>query len=88
MYKRQNLEEVGQLSFEEQSKESGVSPAIDEVRRRFGTSAIGPAALVRDGRVGTLRRGQQAWGPGAEGPTEKADGKVEAVEDPITEPGA
>jgi DNA polymerase-4 len=82
-----NLEETSQLSFEDESKDSGVSPAIDEVRRRFGNSAIGPAALVRDGRVGTLRRGQQAWGPGAEGPPEKSDGKVEAVEDPITEPG-
>ncbi len=83
-----NLVEGTQLSFEDQSKEAGVSPAIDEVRRRFGASAIGPAALVRDGKVGTLRRGQQQWGPGAEGPAEKSDGKVGAVEDRNKEPGA
>lgn len=83
-----NLIEGSQLSFEDQSKEAGVSPAIDEVRRRFGASSIGPAALVRDGRVGTLGRGQQQWGPGAEGPSQKSDGKVEAVEDRKNEPGA
>jgi DNA polymerase-4 len=46
----------------------GASKAIDEIRKRFGAAAIGPASLVRagaDGRpsVVPLRRGQQQWGP-------------------------
>jgi DNA polymerase-4 len=37
--------------------------AVDEVRQRFGPSAIGPASLVgRDG-LKLTRRGRQQWGP-------------------------
>jgi DNA polymerase-4 len=40
--------------------------AVDEVRRRFGDRAVGPAALVgRDG-LRLRRRGDQQWGPGAD----------------------
>ena len=39
------------------------SRAVDEVRRRFGTEAIGPASLVRPGGLHLTRRGLQAWGP-------------------------
>lgn len=58
-----NLIEGSQLSFDDASSEGIVTPAVDEVRRRFGPGAIGPAALVDSGRVGVLRRGDQQWGP-------------------------
>ena len=46
------------------------SQAVDEIRKRFGSSSIGPASLVRTGADGRpalvpLRRGQQQWGPDA-----------------------
>ena len=45
---------------------SDADRAIDEVRRRFGDRAVGPAALVgRDG-LHLKRRGDQQWGPGEE----------------------
>ncbi len=37
--------------------------AMDEIRDRFGSDAIGPASSVRQGRVRTVRRGEQQWGP-------------------------
>lgn len=47
---------------------------IDEIRRRFGADAIGPARMLTPdaahpdgrGRVGPKRQGEQAWGPDAE----------------------
>ncbi|HUR48887.1 MAG TPA: DNA polymerase IV [Acidimicrobiales bacterium] len=59
-----NLVEGAQLSFEDASADATISPAVDEVRRRFGSDAIGPASLVESGKVGVLRRGDQQWGPG------------------------
>ena len=38
--------------------------AVDEVRRRFGPDAVGPAALVSDRGLRLKRRGEQQWGPG------------------------
>jgi DNA polymerase-4 len=38
--------------------------AVDEVRRRFGDDALGPASLVGEGGLGVKRRGDQQWGPG------------------------
>ena len=37
--------------------------AVDEVRRRFGDGAVGPASLVADGGLRVKRRGDQQWGP-------------------------
>ena len=37
--------------------------AMDEIRRRFGADAIGPASAVRAGRLRTVKRGEQQWGP-------------------------
>ena len=80
-----NLVEGAQLSFDDAAADSVVTPAIDEVRRRFGSGAIGPAALVDSGKVGVLRRGDQQWGPGRkppgrgapQGPVPEGDGRGE-----------
>ena len=39
------------------------SKAVDDVRRRFGDQAVGPAALVDDQGLRLKRRGEQQWGP-------------------------
>ncbi|MBW3536411.1 MAG: DNA polymerase IV [Actinobacteria bacterium] len=74
-----NLIEGSQLSFDDASSEGIVTPAVDEVRRRFGPGAIGPAALVDSGRVGILRRGDQQWGP-TKSPPDRADTKPDVPE--------
>jgi len=65
------------IADEAATRVAGVAPgwdeasqAIDEIRKRFGSSSIGPASLVRSGPDGRpalvpLRRGQQQWGPDA-----------------------
>jgi DNA polymerase IV len=42
---------------------SEASRAIDDVRERFGESAIGPASSVAGGRIRLVRAGTQQWGP-------------------------
>jgi DNA polymerase IV len=37
--------------------------AIDQVRRRFGAAAVGPASAVTDRGLRVKRRGDQQWGP-------------------------
>jgi DNA polymerase-4 len=41
--------------------------ALDEIRERFGPSAIGPGSAVRGGRMRVVRPGEQQWGPLAPG---------------------
>jgi DNA polymerase-4 len=44
-----------------------VAAAVDQVRRRFGDKAVGPAVLLGDGPDAGLRlrrQGDQQWGPG------------------------
>ncbi len=40
--------------------------ALDAIRDRFGDSAIGPASAVSAGKLRTVRRGAQQWGPDQE----------------------
>jgi DNA polymerase-4 len=42
-----------------------VSAAVDEVRRRYGDQAVGPASLVTGERLRLKRRGDTQWGPSA-----------------------
>ncbi len=39
------------------------SAAIDAIRERFGSTAIGPASTVSGGGMRLVRRGAQQWGP-------------------------
>ena len=39
---------------------------LDAIRDRFGDAAIGPASSVRAGKLRTVRRGAQQWGPDQE----------------------
>ncbi len=66
-----NLVERGseQLSFDDAGGGAGdtaglpVAQAIDDVRRRFGDAAVGPASLLRGGALKLKRQGDQQWGP-------------------------
>jgi DNA polymerase-4 len=50
----------------EQPDWAAATGALDEIRRRFGTSAIGPASALEGGRLRVVRQGEQQWGPQAE----------------------
>ena len=39
--------------------------ALDQIRDRFGSGAIGPASALEAGRLRVVRRGEQQWGPDA-----------------------
>jgi DNA polymerase-4 len=51
--------------------------ALDRIRERFGSSAIGPASALESGRLRVVRRGEQQWGPHAQAPAEPAPGRAE-----------
>jgi DNA polymerase-4 len=52
-----------QLRLDEASSVDDATSAVDDVRRRFGATAIGPASLVGPGGLSLVRRGLQQWGP-------------------------
>jgi len=61
-----------QLTLDEAADGPGwevASRAIDEIRERFGTAAIGPATVLGPGGLRPKVRGQQQWGPGEQPPT-------------------
>ncbi len=48
---------------------SDASAAVDAIRERFGTTAIGPASTVTRRGLRLVRRGAQQWGPDHDRPT-------------------
>jgi len=55
-----------QLTFDDLAADQGwetVSGAVDEVRRRFGSAAIGPASGMDGGPVSGSRPHERPWGP-------------------------
>ena len=63
-----NLVEDGarQLSLDDVGDEaawSDASRAIDAIRTRFGSDAVGPATLAREGELRVKREGDTQWGP-------------------------
>ncbi len=58
------------LVDEHQDDHSGsieTGETLDMIRNRFGADAIGPASSLQGGKVRTVRRGGQQWGPDAPG---------------------
>lgn len=59
-----------QLSFEDLAGSDpdgrGVQAAVDAIRQRWGSDAIGPAALLGAAGLGVRRRGDDPWGPADE----------------------
>ncbi len=57
---------VEQLTFDDLGGSEGwtqASRVVDEIRRRWGDEAIGPAVSTTGGRLDPIRRGSQQWGP-------------------------
>ncbi|HWH34298.1 MAG TPA: DNA polymerase IV [Acidimicrobiales bacterium] len=45
--------------------DAAVAGAVADIRRRFGSVAVGPASLLAPGGLSVRRRGDQQWGPDA-----------------------
>jgi DNA polymerase-4 len=57
--------EAQQLSLDDAAPQwEEATRAVDEVRKRFGADAVGPASLVGEAGLRMKRRGDQQWGPG------------------------
>ena len=54
--------------------------AVEEIRRRFGSAAIGPASLSDSGRLRVVTRGRRPWGPSEDRAPDPGD--VTPVEPP------
>ncbi|MBO0747803.1 MAG: DNA polymerase IV [Acidimicrobiaceae bacterium] len=62
---------------DEHSSWVAASNAIDEVRQRYGSRALGPASLLDEGGLRLRRLGDAPWGPGGGGrPTPERDESV------------
>jgi DNA polymerase-4 len=58
-----SLDDVGAEHGQPGAAWEAASAAVDDVRRRFGTTAIGPAASVGESGLRVRERGDGAWGP-------------------------
>lgn len=52
---------------------NSASSALDDIRSRFGASAIGPASTMRGGALKPVKRGEQQWGPDQSTPARTQD---------------
>ena len=52
-----------QLGEDDYSMQREVDEAVDEIRQRFGSDAIGPGSTVGPEGLKAKRRGVQQWGP-------------------------
>jgi DNA polymerase-4 len=52
-----------QLRLGDDPSWGSATAAVDQVRERFGATAIGPASLVSPDGIRLTRRGRQQWGP-------------------------
>ena len=72
---------VRQLSLDDlvdgQPDWAATTAALDQIRDRFGASAIGPASALESGRLRVVRRGEQQWGPDAEANRRRSAGESE-----------
>ena len=59
-----------------------VARAVDQVRRRFGAAAVGPASLVGPGGLERKRRGDQQWGPTTKAPPSNPSPRDPSPRDP------
>jgi len=53
-------------------RRAGATSAVDDIRQRFGATAIGPASSVAGGELHLVRRGAQQWGPDQHRPDDDA----------------
>ena len=56
-------QQLGLFDEPEQSQPSQSAAAIDEIREKFGSAAIGPASSIRGTRLSVVKKGAQQWGP-------------------------
>ena len=67
-----------QLTFEEAARPAVLdraADAVEEIRRRFGEAAVGPAALVTERGLRVKRQGDTQWGPSQRAPQPDDDGE-------------
>jgi len=58
-----SLDDVGEGSVGDDEQWRLAEDTVDAIRKRFGSSAIGPASTVGDQGIRVVRRGAQQWGP-------------------------
>ena len=78
-----------QLTLDDLVSEAPSRPAtgdtLDLIRDRFGSDAIGPASGVRGGRLRSVKRGEQQWGPSDHGPDGTSRGSGAGADVPATD---
>ena len=57
------IDDPGARSVEESAEWQAAEHAVDEIRERFGRTAIGPASAVDATGLRLVRKGAQQWGP-------------------------